>query len=78
MGEPHEENSKCKLLFWFSLEGDCGGPKKLHSFHLPLIGHMDRTPEVNFCFDLLCKAVMKVQRSSIVFTYMGAPHVQNN
>jgi hypothetical protein len=39
---------------------------------------MDRTLEVNFCFDLVCKAVMKVQRNSIVFTYMGAPHVQKN
>jgi hypothetical protein len=35
--EPHEENSKCKLLFWFSLQGGCGGPKELYSFHLPLL-----------------------------------------
>jgi hypothetical protein len=39
---------------------------------------MDRTLEVKFWFDLICKAVMKVQRSFIVFTYMGAPHVQKN
>ncbi len=36
-GEPHEEDSKCKLLFWFSLQGGCGGPKELYSFHLPLL-----------------------------------------
>jgi hypothetical protein len=33
---------------------------------------MDRTLEVNFCFDLVRIADMKVQRSSTVFTYMGA------
>jgi hypothetical protein len=37
MGEPQEENSKCKLFFWFSLQGGCGGSKELYSFHLPLL-----------------------------------------
>ncbi len=52
--------------------------KRVVFFSLPSISPMDRNLEVNFCFDLVRKAVMKVQRSSIVFTYMGAPHVQKN
>ncbi len=31
---------------------------------------MDKTLDVNFCFDLVCKVVVEVQRSFILFTYM--------
>jgi len=78
MGEPHEKNNRGKLLFWFCLQGGCGVSKRVVFFSRASIGHMDRNLEVNFWFDLVCKAVMKVQRSFIVFIYMGAPHVQKN
>jgi hypothetical protein len=37
---------------------------------------MYKTLEINFCFGLVCKVVVKVQRNSILFTCMGASHVQ--
>jgi hypothetical protein len=37
---------------------------------------MNKTVEINLCFGLIGKVVVEVQRSSIVFTYMGAPYVQ--
>jgi hypothetical protein len=37
---------------------------------------MNKTLEINLCFGLVGKVVLEVQRSSILFTYMGAPHVQ--
>jgi hypothetical protein len=51
MGEPQEKNSRGKLLFWFNLQGGCGGPKELYCFSVVSIGHMDRTLKVNFWFD---------------------------
>jgi hypothetical protein len=66
-------------LFWFSLEGGCGGSKKVVFFSLAWVGHMDRTLEleINFCFGLVCKVVVKVWRCFMLFTYMGAaPYVQ--
>jgi hypothetical protein len=39
---------------------------------------MDKTLEINFCFGLVCKVVVEVQRNSILFTYMGVPDVQRN
>jgi hypothetical protein len=72
MGESDGQNTRGKLLFWFSLQGRCGGPKRVFFVH-----HVDRTLKVNFCFGLVCKVVLEVQRSSIIFTYiMGMPHVQ--
>jgi len=38
---------------------------------------MNRTLEINFYFGLVCNVVVvEVQRSYILFNYMGAPHVQ--
>jgi hypothetical protein len=36
---------------------------------------MYKTLKINFCFGLVCKVVVKVQRSSILFTCMDASHV---
>jgi hypothetical protein len=57
-------------LFWFSLQGDFEGPKKDIFFSIAWVGHVDKTLDVNFCFDLVCKVVVEVQRSFILFTYM--------
>ncbi len=43
-----------------------------------IYNHIDRTLKINFWIYLVCRMVMKVQRSSIAFTYMGASHVQKN
>ncbi len=51
MGEPQEKNRRGKLLFWFNLQGGCGGLKELYCFSVVSIGHMDRTLKVNFWFD---------------------------
>jgi len=45
------------ILFWFSLQGGCGDSKKVLFFSLAWVGHMDKTLEVNFCVDLICKVV---------------------
>jgi hypothetical protein len=37
---------------------------------------MDRSLEIKKKFGLVCKVVMEVQRSSILFTYTSAPHVR--
>jgi hypothetical protein len=52
--------------------------KEFYSFHLHGLvgGNMARKVEINFCFGLVCKVVVKVQRSSILSIWMGAPHVQ--
>jgi hypothetical protein len=72
MGESDGQYTRGKLLFWFSLQGGCGGPKRVFLVH-----HVDKALKVNFCFGLVCKVVLEVQRSSILFTYiMGMPHVQ--
>ncbi len=55
----------CTLLFWLSLQGHCEGPKRVLFFSLAWVDHMDSTQETNFCFNLVCKVVAKVQRSSI-------------
>jgi hypothetical protein len=34
MGWQHGQKTRYKLLFWFSLQSGCGGPKKFYSFHL--------------------------------------------
>ncbi len=34
MGWSHEQNTRNKLLFWFSLQSGCRGPKKFYSFQL--------------------------------------------
>ncbi len=34
MGWQHGQKTRDKLLFWFSLQSVCGGPKKFYSFHL--------------------------------------------
>ncbi len=52
MGEPHGENTRGTLLFLFSLEGSCGGPKRVLFFSCPWVGHMDITLEINFCLGL--------------------------
>jgi hypothetical protein len=70
MGQPHGENTISKSLFWFSLQGGCEGPKRVIFFSIVWVGHVDKTLDVNFCFDLVCKVVVEVQRSFILFTYM--------
>jgi hypothetical protein len=75
MGESHVKNTRGKLFFWFSLQGGCGGSKRVSFFSL--VCHMNKnTRDINLCFGLVGKVVVEVQRSSILFTYMGAPHVQ--
>jgi hypothetical protein len=72
MGESDGQNTRGKPLFWFSLQGGGGGPKGVFLVHC-----VDRTLKVHFCFGLVCKVVLEVQKSSILFTYiMGMPHVQ--
>lgn len=73
MSESHGENIKGKLLFWCSLQGGYVGPKIILFFSFAWVGHMDITIEINFCFGLICKMVVEVQRSYIHFIYMGAP-----
>jgi hypothetical protein len=71
MGEPHGENTRGTLLFWFSLEGSYGGPKRVLFFSCPWVGHMHITLEINICLGLVCKVVVEVQRSSIFFLLVG-------
>jgi hypothetical protein len=75
MGESDGQNMfliEANFCFWFSLQGGHGGPKGVFLVH-----HVDRTLKVNFCFGLVCKVVVEVQRSSILFTcIMGVQHVQ--
>ncbi len=73
MSESHGENIKGKLLFWFSLQRGYVAPKIVLFFSFAWVGHMDITIEINFCFGLICKMVVQVQRSYIHFIYMGAP-----
>ncbi len=78
MGESHGENNRDKLLFWFSLQGGCESPIFFfHLFHLHSIG-WTHGQKNNFCLfiGLVCKVVVEVQRSSIIFIYMGVPHVR--
>ncbi len=58
------------VLFWFSLQGGCEGSKVVLFFSIARVGHEDKTLDVNFCFDLVCKVVVEVQRRFILFTYM--------
>jgi hypothetical protein len=53
MGEPHRENIRNKLLFWFSLQGGCEGPKRVLFFCITWVGHMYKTLEINSSFGLL-------------------------
>ncbi len=77
MNELHGENIKGKLLFQFNLQGGCVGPKIVLFFSFAWVGHMDIIIEINFCFGLICKMVVEVQRSYIHFIYMGAPCMYN-
>jgi len=47
MGESDGQNTRGKILFWFSLQGGSGGPKGVFLVH-----YVDRTLKVNFCFGL--------------------------
>jgi len=43
MAEPHGENTKGKLLFWFGLQASCGGSKRVFLFSFAWVGHLERT-----------------------------------
>jgi hypothetical protein len=49
MSEPHGKNIRDKLLFWFSLQGGCGGPKRVLFFSHSWVDQMDTTLKENFC-----------------------------
>jgi len=51
-------------LFCFSLQAGCEDP----FFSLTWVNQMDRTLEANFCFDLVCKVVVEVQKEFSWFT----------
>jgi hypothetical protein len=51
--------------------------KEFYSFHMHgLTTWIDRSLEIKFCFGLVCKVVLEVQRSSLLFTYISAPCVR--
>jgi hypothetical protein len=74
MGESYGKNGRDKLFFGFNF--NVLWRSKKSSFHVHELGHMDKTLETNFCFGLVCKAVVEVQRNYILFTYVGVPDVQ--
>jgi hypothetical protein len=74
MGEPHEKNTRCKVLFWFSLQGGLEGSKKSFILSFPWVGRMNKTLEINFCFGLVCKVVVEVFLKIILFICMGWSH----
>jgi hypothetical protein len=76
MDEPHGKSMRAKFLFWFGLQGDYGGQKKV--FFSTCMGwpHGKNIRNKNL-FGLVCKIVMEVQRSYIIFMYMGVTCKKN-
>jgi hypothetical protein len=63
--------------FFCSLQGGCGGSKRVSIFSLAWVGHMYvQNTWRKLLFWFIYKVIVKVQRSCILFTYTGAPHVQ--
>jgi hypothetical protein len=66
------------LLFWFSLQGVCEGPKIILLFSITWVSHIERTLEVNglFWFSLEggCRGSKKVLFFSLAHSW---PHGQN-
>jgi hypothetical protein len=56
-----------RVLFWFSLQGGCEGSKVVIFSSFTWVSHMERTLEAIFCFGLVCKVVVKVQKELYSF-----------
>jgi hypothetical protein len=62
------------LLFWFCLQGRCGGPKIILFFPLESVGHMESTLGANI-FGLVCNMVLKVQIYFFCFSLAWVDHM---
>jgi hypothetical protein len=77
IGESHWQNNRDKLLFWFSFWGAC--ESSIFFFIRAICIGWTHGQNSNFLkkiLGLVCKVVVEVQRSSIIFVYMGVPHVR--
>jgi hypothetical protein len=71
-----EKTIETNFLFWFSLKGGCESPNFVFIRSI-CIGWTHGQNNI-FCLfiALVCKVVVEVQRSSIIFIYMDVPHVR--
>jgi hypothetical protein len=65
------------FFIWFSLQGDCEGPKVVLFYSLPWVSHMGRILEAHFCFGLVWKVVVEVQKEFFFPMSMGWSHGHN-